>query len=487
MKIDTVVIGAGVSGLTASILLAQNGRKVTLLEKSHVIAPTIRGFVRNNVYFDTGFHYAGMLGDNQPLAKLCRRLGILSRIKIRKEENSTGERFYCTNPEFKLDFKSRLDIFVEQLCDTFPEDKQAITQFFRSIKQFLNNINDDLFGVVLNPASVFEDTQISLAQYLQKNFKSAILQTILSSHALLYGSLPQETSLFYHSIVAGGYYDQNQQVVDGGKAIAKAFESELQRYNIEAHTNCAVNKIYINDSNKVEAVELENGEKIECENCVFTSHLRLLNDMLPEGSFRPVYRKRIENLEDTSSAIVIYCVSDKINDADVPSNIIIAHQPFPEMFNLEGGFCNYPMFISTSLSEDYIGGVSIICPCKYEAVEKWGDSRIGNRSSEYYEWKKETAEAIVDSVKCHCHDVMGDLEIIDTASPLTFRDYMNAPYGCLYGAKHKIDDMPFLPRTKIEGLYLSGQAIVTAGLMGAMLSGFFTAAAITGEDYRKTI
>jgi heterodisulfide reductase subunit A-like polyferredoxin len=41
MKHDTIVIGAGVSGLTTAILLAQDGRKVALLEKSRAIAPTI--------------------------------------------------------------------------------------------------------------------------------------------------------------------------------------------------------------------------------------------------------------------------------------------------------------------------------------------------------------------------------------------------------------------------------------------------------------
>jgi len=487
MKHDTIVIGAGVSGLTTAILLAQDGRKVALLEKSQAIAPTIRGFFRGNIYFDTGFHYAGMLGPDEPLARLCERLGILSHIKIRKDKNKVGDRFYCTNPEFKFDFKLKLQSLMQQLAVSFPDEEEAITRFLQDIKCFLDTINDDLFRVVMDPTSIFHSDQLSLMQYLQENFRSPVLQTLLSLHAVLYGSMPEETSLLYHSMVAGAYYDQNWQVFNGGYAITQAFAHELQQYDIDLYTNCTVDQIFTNDDRTVKAVSLEGGEAIECNNCVFTGHPRVLTEMLPAGSLRPVYHRRLQSLEDTSSAIVIYCVSEK---ADVDANfhnMILVHKLFPEMYNPEDGFDDCPLFISHSLSEGYIGGISIICPCRFEQVRQWDSSRTGQRPVAYYEWKKRVADTIVGVVKQYYNDVMGDLRIIDVATPLTFRDYMNAPGGCLYGAKHKIDDMPFMSRTRIKGLYLSGQTIVSAGLMGAMLAGFLSAAAITGEDYRETM
>jgi len=487
MKYDTIVIGAGVSGLTTAILLAQNGRKVALLEKSHTIAPTIRGFFRRNVYFDTGFHYAGMFGPAEPLTRLCDRLGILSHIKIGDDKKTIGDCFYCTDPEVKFEFKTNLRNLMQQLIESFPEEKEAIIRFLQNIKHFLDTINDDMFRVVMDPTSIFQNVHLSLKQYLQENFTSPVLQTLLSLHALLYGSMPQETSLLYHSMVVGAYYDQNWQVINGGHAITQAFEKELQKYDINAYTNCTVEHIITDDNKTVKAVGLEGGEVVECNSCVFTAHPRILVNMLPEGSLRPVYHRRLQSLEDTCSAVVLYCVSEKANmDANF-NNMILIHKLFPDMYNPEDGFDKRLMFISRSLSDTFDRGISIICPCRFEEVKQWDNSKTGRRPRAYYEWKERVADTTLGIVKRYYNDALGDLKIIDMATPLTFRDYMNAPNGCLYGAKHQLADMPFMPRTRIKGLYLSGQVIVSAGLMGAMLAGFLSAAAITGENYRETM
>lgn len=487
MKYDTIVIGAGVSGLTTGILLAQNGKKVALFEKSPAIAPTIRGFFRKNIYFDTGFHYAGMLGPDEPLNRLCDRLGILSHIKIRDDNKSIGDCFYCTNPEVKFEFKTNLQNLMQQLIENFPEEKEAIIRFLQDIQSFLDTMNDDMFRIVMDPTSIFQNAHLSLKQYLQENFTSPVLQTLLSFHALLYGSLPKETSLLYHSMVVGAYYDKSWQVINGGHAITQAFEKELQKHDIDVYTNCTVEHVIIDHNKAVKAVSLEGGEIAECNSCVFTAHPRILTNMLPKGSLRPVYHSRLQRLEDTCSAIVLYCVSEKAGMDAIFNNMILIHKLFPDLYNPEDGYDKRLLFISRSVSDTYERGISIICPCSFEEVKQWDNSKTGRRPRAYYQWKEQVANTILDVVKRYYNEALGDLKIVDIATPLTFRDYMNAPNGCLYGAKHQIADMPFMPRTRIKGLYLSGQVIISSGLMGAMLAGFLSAAAITGENYRQTM
>jgi all-trans-retinol 13,14-reductase len=271
--------------------------------------------------------------------------------------------------------------------------------------------------------------------------------------------------------------------VDGGHSITRAFEQQLEKYDISVFTNFAVNEIHIDASKSVKSVSLKGGGVIDCDNCVFTAHPRMLLSMLPVGTLRPVYQGRLKSLQDTFSAVTLYCESEKA-EADF-QNIILLHRSFPDMFPEVDSPTDRPMFISRSLSDEYVGGVSIICPWRYEDVEQWGKSMAGRREKDYYAWKDRVAEAIINVVQKYCGEQLGRLKLVDMASPLTFRDYMNAPKGCLYGAKHRITDMPFMPRTRVKGLYLSGQAIIASGVMGAMVSGFVSAASITGQDYNS--
>jgi all-trans-retinol 13,14-reductase len=487
MNYDDIVIGAGVSGLTAAILLAQNGRKVAIIEKSAKIAPTIRGFVRNDIYFDTGFHYATLLGPEEPFTMLCERLGIMSQIEVREYGNAAGDYLYSINPEFKFQFKSKLHNLAQQLIEIFPEDREAILHFLQIIRNFLDSLNNAFFKMVMNPPDIFEYDNHSLAQYLKENFKSPLLQTLLSLYAILYGSLPEDTPLGYHAMVSGAYYDKSWRILNGGCAITQAFGKQLQKYDVSVFTNCSVDHIQINDNKAVKAVALKDSDLIECDNCIFTAHPRMLSSMLPEGAFRPVYQRRLQKLKDTTSAVVLYCESEKANlEADF-HNIILVQRPFPDMFIMGEELADRPMFISRSVSDKYIGGLSIICPWFYKDVQQWGMSMTGRRDQSYYAWKKQVADAIISVVKKHCGDKLGNLKIVDIATPLTFRDYMNAPNGCLYGVQHRTVDMPLMPRTRVRGLYLSGQAIISAGVMGAMVAGFVSAAAITAEDYSRTM
>ena len=56
-KYDDVIVGGGSSGLTLSLLLSMNGRKVLLLEKGHCLGGGLVRFRKNGIPFDTGFNF----------------------------------------------------------------------------------------------------------------------------------------------------------------------------------------------------------------------------------------------------------------------------------------------------------------------------------------------------------------------------------------------------------------------------------------------
>src|SRR5665811_1169258 len=70
-----------------------------------------------------------------------------------------------------------------------------------------------------------------------------------------------------------------------------------------------------------------------------------------------------------------------------------------------------------------------------EHVCAWKDSKIGARPQGYKEYKEERVRSIVQRLKETFPEYKDTLKVVDSASMLTFRDYLNSPYGSAYGIK----------------------------------------------------
>ena len=471
--------------MTTALLLARSGKKVAIVEQASTLAPTINGFVRKGAYFDTGFHYAAMMGKDEMVYKLCDHLNILQHIKLSQPDDSMGDLLIHPPTGLRFSFGESLTAFRENLLKEFPADSVNIIKYLDEIQNYITRVNTKLLDAVITEVPFFEDGHFSLADYLDSRFSSNILKMILGVHFVLYGSAPSETSMQYHSMIAGGYYHQVQQVYNGGKALTDAYAAELNSAGIDTFFNAEVSSIIVNETRDINGVELVSGEKLEANEVIYSGHPGLIIDMLPDGVFRPAYSNRLKRLENTFSAFTIYCIDNCDSNALLDhNNVILCNNAVAEPLweDIENG----PVFISKSLSDTHNGGVSLICPAVNTGhSSKWLDSKSFSRPDDYYQWKQHTADRILNGVKTQCPELANGFEIVDIASDLTFRDYMNAPDGCLYGVKHLVSDMHLLPRTKLKGLYLTGQATVTSGLAGTLLSGYITAMEVTGEDYRK--
>ena len=66
-----------------------------------------------------------------------------------------------------------------------------------------------------------------------------------------------------------------------------------------------------------------------------------------------------------------------------------------------------------------------------------------------------------------------EMRVIDTASSLTYRDYLHNPDGSAYGIRQKIGQFNVVGRLPLSNLYACGQSAILPGVMGAMMSAFF--------------
>ena len=480
-KFTDIVVGCGVSAMTCAILLARTGRRVLILEKSPMTAPTIRGFKRGGCYFDTGFHYGSMMEEGGLMRRLFNDLG-LEGIETVETAGDISDWLICGDKSFK--FPKGLDRLGSKLVEAFPPERESIEDFISKNKYLLEGMSKDIQGL-LSFDNPFRNEDASLLKdYLDSSFKDQFLKAILSIHSILYGSFSTETSVAYHCMVTSGYLDGSRLLRDGGEVIANAMEDQLAKYGVQILTNTELSEICI-DNKKVTSVKLTDGREFECDNCIYTPHIKTLFDKVSPENFRPVYRSRILEKQDTPSAFVVYCKSDKPGRVLDCNSLILSEDFTPDFSLMDRPIEDRLKFITQSYSSNYDDGISIIVPALFSEVEPWQDSAIGSRPAEYIEWKRQTAKKIVASAQ-KCYNGLGRLEILDAATPLTFRDYMNTPTGALYGTKHRYDEMPILPRTKTAGLYLAGQSLLSAGVLGAMTSAYLCVGMITGEKFMES-
>jgi all-trans-retinol 13,14-reductase len=191
-------------------------------------------------------------------------------------------------------------------------------------------------------------------------------------------------------------------------------------------------------------------------------------EMVPSDTFSPAYRKRVCALEETPSAVVLY---GRCPAASFSGNLYLVGEPrtIPDWMHLPVE--ERPMFVSLPPGG---GGASVICPARLADVPGDGVDRTRTRSPDYQNWKGRLTDRLMERLSCDAHDLVGDFEPLEMATPLTFRDRLSSPEGGLYGIKHRMMDLPLLPRTRVKGLYLSGQAIAAPGVLGALCAGFVT-------------
>src|SRR4030065_2376306 len=73
---NILIIGSGVGGLSAGILLSLLNFRVTGVEKNALRGGLMRSYRRAGIDCPVGVHYVGALGNGEPLGKMFYVLGI---------------------------------------------------------------------------------------------------------------------------------------------------------------------------------------------------------------------------------------------------------------------------------------------------------------------------------------------------------------------------------------------------------------------------
>ena len=185
-----LVVGAGMSGLTAGNYLLRSGFKVHILEKSSAGGGLVSSFLKDGFLFDTGPKAIGNAGILMPMLE-----DLNIDLPLVKVEVSTGIRDYIVHYNSHAD----IDYFVDSLRMLFPENSDDIVKIDRYIHSYtgmtktLNKIANPFFKNILKDRGyLFKE----LIPWLP-SFFSVVLRTSLFHQSMekLLGSVTTNQSL----------------------------------------------------------------------------------------------------------------------------------------------------------------------------------------------------------------------------------------------------------------------------------------------------
>lgn len=131
---------------------------------------------------------------------------------------------------------------------------------------------------------------------------------------------------------------------------------------------------------------------------------------------------------------------------------------------------------------------AIVTLANWDWFKKWETQPVKKRDDDYEEIKNTIGHKMIEQTCKLYPQIKDSIDFIDIASPVTNKYYIAQPHGEIYGLDHTIERFDPLmvaklrPGTDIEGLFLTGQDILSCGFTGALFAGAISAQAILGRN-----
>ena len=135
MEYDAIIIGGGLSGLTAGSLLAKRGLKVTVIDKSYNPGGSCGIFKRGSTTFDQGAAMLYGFGENGFNAHRFIFNCLEEPIDIIRHDL-----LYCVNFKGRrIRFWADVEKFADELTEIFPTERENIHRFYRDMLKLYNH------------------------------------------------------------------------------------------------------------------------------------------------------------------------------------------------------------------------------------------------------------------------------------------------------------------------------------------------------------
>ncbi len=478
-----LIIGSGVGGLSAAIILAQLGFEVTVFEKNSQPGGLMRSYRRDGIECPVGVHYLGSLDQGQILRRFFDYLGVSATIPVaRMGENGIIDRYLfdgaADHPHpASFDLPPGIDAFAEKLKQTFPDEREKIRKIIAPIHKAADQLHAlDLLYATANDFSLLDQSQ-PLGEVLDDLHCSPGLRSVLAIPACWIGVPLNDCPAYYHNMALASYVSSSYRLQGSGAQMADALVDRLQELGGRIVTGAEISKIHVS-SRVVTGLQLKSGECVSGSTVIGALHPKVVLQMLPEGAVKPSYRQRISGLKDTHGIFSVHARLDGTSHPEIPYNIFKIDRGY------DGNVRDLKYYQIRKSEREGVSLLSILTSGKDELWASAENTKSGSRGNDYLAAKEQHAEQLIREAEGLFGTFQG-LKVLDAYTPLTIRDWVNSPGGSAYGVLRSSSQTlatALLNRTSVKGLYLAGQNVMAPGIIGTIMGSFSTVKLILGAD-----
>ncbi|MDD3520221.1 MAG: FAD-dependent oxidoreductase [Actinomycetota bacterium] len=501
-KFNVLIIGAGISGLSAASLLSKRGLKVAVIDRNFKPGGSCGIFKRNEYTFDQGtamLYGFGNEGFNPHrfLFNCLEETFYVIKHKILYSVKFKGR---------KIKFFADVDKFVEELSIIFPTQKKNLKKFYSDMKNLYSKViikkpayetPDEtnrilaLKKLLSNPISYIKFLSFmnkSTKELLEKYFDDPELFKFFDKLTSTYcyttvSETPAILSaiMFIDNHVGGSFYPAGSTLFLPGK-----LEKVIEENGGEMIFDSEVKKILFKNKKAI-GVLLEDGEEIYAENIIYSGTVwNLYKNLVDKEYSRPERREWAQKMAPTYPSMVFYAAVDsKVLPAGTdPIEMIIGN---PDSID-ESEITVYMLSIDDkTLCPERAHVLAAIGP----SFKKWppGSIKTDYRSPDYMKQKEVEEERIKNVLEKHYPGFKEGLIYSEISSPSTIEKYTMKNDGCVAGPKQSIGQHMFNRlhvKSDWESLFCCGESCTMGtGSPAVTVSGISAANAVLREYGKK--
>lgn len=500
-RYDVVVIGAGLGGLTAGAILAREGRKVLIIERSNSVGGAASSYKSGDLFVEGSLHETSDPHDPRDAKHdALSRAGVIDAVKWIPSDVLYQVRGGPLAQPFVL--PDNFEGAQRALTDRFPEARAGIHQLLGEMEHIASqagtlskaagasrNARENV-GALLKLVPSTGDWKMSLSQKLDSVFGDhEAVKCAIAANLSYFHDDPATLWWVFFAMAQGSYLQSGGRYVQGGsQRLSSALARAIRVAGGEVLVRRLVTGVALDAQGRVSSVthtarDGSDPKTVEGLRVIGNAAPETLAALMPESAAEKLKASYAQQAPSASLFALtlglakpprefgIECYSTQILPRDMTR--LADYAKGATRMADEPGELMPPMSVVDYAAID--SGVptppfvlSVLGP---DHLSNWDSSDMDAYRAKRGRWQ----QAIVGTLDRIYPGLAGAVVASSFNSALSVRQYLNAPHGAVYGfapsPQHATQRIPRRsPRTVVPGLYLASAYAGFGGYSGVVQS-----------------